>query len=351
MKKSSIAHDRSDRRAAIGHGECAREVRCRGRRELIKATGAIGVLAATGAYAGPAWPSRAVTVVSPYNPGGSNDIVARLLADRLTRLLGQSFIVENRPGAAGVIGANSVMRAKPDGNVLMLANNGSLIVQSVLKDPSPFDPHTAFTPIIRLVEAAQFISVSSDLNVKSVGELIELARRRPGKLNYSSAGVGSFGQFLMEYLKQVARIDLVHVPSKGSAAAMMELMAGRIQALIDPIVLSQIQDPRIRVLATVNRERFPLHRNIPTIVESGGPEIDIVGWFGLFGPAGIALPVTQKLEVAAKEAMGDPEVRKTLANAGLTPALLDSKAFSNSIAAEQRRYIRIRDQAGMAVNA
>jgi tripartite-type tricarboxylate transporter receptor subunit TctC len=295
------------------------------------------------------WPSRSVTIISPYPPGGTNDTVARIAAEHLQRTLGQSFIIDNKPGAAGVVGSTMAMRAKPDGYTLLAGNNGALIVQSVVKAPSPYNPATQFQPIVKFVDAGQFIGVSADVPAKTVGELIALAKREPGKLNYSSAGIGSFGHFVGEYFKLLAGVDMVHIPSKGSAAALTELMAGRIQVMIDPLVLTQMSGGRVRVLATVNSERFTSYPQIPTIKESGGPEIDITGWFGLVGPAGIPAEVVRKIEVASRTLMSEPEVARTLVTAGVRPAVIESAAFGQLISSDLKLYADIKTRARMQV--
>ncbi|MFO1193881.1 MAG: tripartite tricarboxylate transporter substrate binding protein [Rhodoferax sp.] len=291
------------------------------------------------------WPARPVTIISPYNPGGTNDVVARLLAERLQKVLGQPFVVENKPGAAGIVGAQLVMRAKPDGYTLLSANNGALIIQTAGRPVPPFDPVKQLTPIVKLVDAAQFIGISSELPARTVGEFITHARQNPGKLNYSSAGIGSFGHFMVEYLKMVAGLDIVHVPAKGSPAGVLEMLAGRIQLMIDPQILSNITDPRIRVLATLNSQRVEAYPQLPTIVESGGPALDLTGWFGLLGPAGLPTEVTERIAAVGRELVQDPEARKILQTSGLLPALLAGKEFGDLMAGDLRKVADIRVRA------
>lgn len=299
---------------------------------------------------GDRWPSRQVTIVSPYNPGGTNDTVARLAADRLQKAFGQPFVVENRPGAGGIVGTQSVIRAKPDGYTLLSGNNGVLVIQSAGRVPSPYDPLTQLTAIAKLADAAQFITVSSDLNVKTVGELIALAKREPGKLNFSSAGVGSFGHFMGEYLKLVAGIDILHVPAKGSAAALTEMMAHRIQMMIDPLPLTQISDPRIRVLATLNKQRFEGYPQIPTMNESGGPTLELNGWFGLVGPAGLPAEVVEKIGAVSRTLPQDAELRKTWVSAGVSPSIAVGKDFENILRSDLARTADIRARAKIQID-
>ncbi len=320
------------------------------RRALLLAAGAAPMLSLAPAQAQERWPSRPVSIISPYNPGGTNDVVARLVADRLQKALGQSFLVENKAGAAGIVGSQFVSRAKPDGYTLLSANNGALVIQSAGRDPSPLDTERQFTPIMKVVDAAQFIAVSANLPVHSVAELVAYAKKNPGKLNYSSSGVGSYGHFAAEYFKLLTGIDMVHVPSKGSAAALTEMMAHRIHLMIDPIVLTQISDNRIRVLATLNPQRFETYPQLPTITESGGPAIDMMGWFGLFGPAGLPSEVVEKIAAVGQDIVRDPEVRKIFLNSGLVPSLSSGKAFGDLVRADLAKVADIRRSAKIQID-
>lgn len=311
-------------------------------------TGLLAMAALPAAMA-QAWPTRQVTIISPYAPGGTNDVVARLLADRFQKAFGQPFVVENRVGAAGIIGTSLVAKAAPDGYTLLSGNNGALIVQSVVKTPSPYDPSTAFTPLVKVADAPNYIGISSEVTANSVGELITLAKREPGKLNYSSAGSGSFGNFMGEYFKLLTGSDIVHIPGKSSGPALTEMMAGRIQMMIDPLVLSQRNSGKVKVLATTQAARVEAYPDIPTIVESGGPEINIVGWFGLVGPAGLPKDVVDKIDAVTRTAMTDPEIKKTLAVAGLVPAFLGSAQFAPLIREDLKRYTDVKVRAKMVV--
>ena len=238
----------------------------------------------------------------------------------------------------------------PDGYTLLAGNNGVLVIQSAGRVPAPYDPLTQLTPVVKLVDAAQFISISGDLPAKTITEFIALAKSQPGKLNFSSAGVGSFGHFLGEYLKMVAGIDIVHIPAKGSAAALTELMAGRIQMMIDPLPLTQISDPRVRVLATLNSRRFEGYPQIPTMKEAGGPEMDLHGWFGLAGPAGLPQEVVDKIGAVCRTLPSDPEVRKIWVGAGVTPSVVEGQAFREILRSDLARTAEIRSRAKIQID-
>lgn len=318
------------------------------RRRTLLAAAAVAPFAAP-SQAQDAWPSRPVTIVSPYAPGGTNDTVARLVADRLQKALGQPFVVDNKPGAAGIVGAKLVMGAKPDGYTLLAGNNGGLIVQAAGRLPSPYDPATQLTPIMKVATAMQFISVSSDLPVRTIGELIAHARKNPGKLNFSSAGVGSFGHFLAEYLQMLAGIELVHVPARGSAAALTEMMAHRVHMMIDPLPLTQAADNRIRILCTVSPQRYEAYPQYPTIRESGGPDLDLTGWFGLQGPTGLPPDVVSRIVAVGRTLDSDAEARKTLTTGGLIAAHLSGPAFLEQIQGDLKKVADIRARARIVI--
>lgn len=295
------------------------------------------------------WPSRSVTIISPYNPGGTNDVVARLVADRLQKALGQPFVVENRAGAAGIVGSTAVMRAAPDGYTLLSGNNGSKVVQAVVKKPAPYDPVTGFTSVAKVADAPNYIAISAAVPANTVGEFIAYAKRNPGKLNYSSSGSGSFGNFMGEYFKQQTDSFIVHIPGRGSASALNEMLAGRIDMMIDPQVLTQRSGGRIKVLATTHSSRVDAYPDIPTIKESGGPSMDITGWFGLFGPPNLPRDVVDKINAVLQNMATDPEARKILATSGLVSAHLPGPAFNNFIKEDMKRYDAIQQRARIVV--
>ncbi len=293
------------------------------------------------------WPARPVKIVIPYGPGGPNDVVARLLAEHLRKTLGQPFVVENKPGAAGVLGSAEASRAAPDGYTLLFSNSAALVVQSVLKSPPPYDPSRAFTPVIKLADAPTYIGVNADLPVTSLAELVALARREPGKLSYTTTGIGSFGQFLGEYLKLVSGTSMVHVPGKGTPQALSDLIAGHVQVMIDPGVLSQRGGGRVRVLAGTDDVRSEAYPDVPTVKEAGFPELNIVGWFGLLGPAGLPRDVVERLDAAARTMLADPEARRLILAQGLKPAPAGSEAFAEIVRKDMKTYADIKARAGI----
>lgn len=310
------------------------------RRRILGAFGGLGAAAVLGrahAQAAGAWPARPVTVVSPYNPGGTNDVPARIFAEGYERIFNQRFIVSNRPGAAGIVGSKTVMSAPADGYTLLSTNIGAMIVQSITKRPPPYHPTKDFTPIVKFVDTLNYVGVTGDLPVKSVADLIALAKKEPGRLNYTSSGIGAAGHLIGELFKALTGTDIVHVPAKGSADGVMEMKAGRIHVMFDPLVLPQSTDGKVRVLAVIGAARDPMHPNLPTIVESGGPEIPLDGWFGLFGPAGMPADVVAKIEAASKTIIEEPAVKSKFMALGLPPVLSGAAEFRARVDASMKQ--------------
>lgn len=295
------------------------------------------------------WPSRPITVVSPYPPGGTNDIVGRLFADKLAVRLGQPIVFENRPGAAGIVGTLGVTRAAPDGYTLLMANNGALVVQPLVSAQAKYDAAESFTPIVRLAVAYQFVGINADVPAKSMAELVALARRNPGKLNYGSAGSGSFGHFSGEMLRLATGAEMLHVPYRGSAAAVTDLVSGQIQAMFDPLVLSQAESGRVRVLATSSPTRLARYPDIPTMREAGLPDYDPVGWFGLFGPAGLPKDIAARIAEAAAEFSKEPEIVQKLEAAGLAPGAMLPDEFAAYIRTYKAKYEEIKRRANINI--
>lgn len=302
------------------------------------------------AVAQSAWPSRPVTIVSPYNPGGTNDVPARLLADELQKVLGQPFIVKNVPGAAGIVGTQQVMNSPADGYTLLLSNSAAMLVQPVIKNPRPYDPTKNFTTAAKVADAYAFVGVSGDLPVKNVADLIALAKQQPGKLNYTSSGIGSGGHFIGEYFKLLTGTDIVHIPNKGSAAGVLDMKAGRVQLMFDALVVPQSADGRVKVLAVVAKNRLQHLPNIPTIKEAGGPDMEITGWFGLFGPANLPPEVVTKLDAAIQKIVADPETREKFVAASIFPHFEDSATFSASLQRDLKLYEDIKKKANLVVD-
>jgi len=295
------------------------------------------------------WPSRPVTVVVPYPPGGLADLTGRLYAERLAAVAGQATVVDNRAGAAGIVGTAYVARSAPDGYTMLLGNNGTHVIQPLVSATASYDPVRDFTPLGTLTDAPQLLGVNVGTGLNSLAELIALAKREPGKLNYGSAGSGSFGNFGGELLKLMAGIDIVHVPYKGSGPAVLDLMAGRIQVMLDPAVLTQVKSGRVKVLATTGPTRFVGLPEVPTMSEAGLPGFQLIGWFGIFGPRNLPREVVAKAFVAVTATVQDPEFQKRVIAAGVTPSLRTPDAMAALLKSDLALYGDIKKRANIQV--
>lgn len=267
------------------------------------------------------YPVRPITVVVPYTPGASTDAVARITHDAMSKVLGQPIVVDNKPGAGGTIGASLVAAAKPDGYTLLLTVNPPITMNVYMQKGVTFDPRTAFAPISLAAESILVLAVNASLPVKSVPELVDYARKNPGKLAFGSAGVGSSHQVAGELIKRKTGIDIVHVPYRGSAPAIQDLVAGNIQISFGttPAVLPHAQSGAIRILAIAEARRSPELPGVPTIDESV-PGVITRTWLGFFAPAGTPRPIIDKLNKAVDFAIRQPDVIEKLKLQGVTVA-------------------------------
>lgn len=309
----------------------------------------ISAVAAVPAAQAQQWPTRPITVISPYPPGGTNDIVGRLFTDKMAAKLGQPIVVENRPGAAGIVGSLAVSRAEPDGYTLLIANNGALVVQPLVSAQAKYDVQKSFTPIVRVAVSYPYLGVNAGLPVNTLKELVDYAKTKPGQLNFGSAGTGSFGQFSVEMLQLQSGIKMVHVPYRGSSAAVTDLAGGQIQVMFDPLVLSQRESGRVRVLAMTGPERSKRYPDIPTTAEAGFPNLDPAGWFGFFGPPGLPKEIVQKFADAAAEVAKDPDIAPRLEAAGVDLGFLPPDQFAAMLGPYKAKFEDIAKRANIQV--
>ena len=266
-----------------------------------------------------AFPSRPITIVIPFPPGGISDNSTRLIASKATIALGQPILIENRPGAGGQIGADVVKNAKPDGHMLYLANVGSHGINESLYTKLSYNPTRDFEPITNLFISPTLLVVPAASPAKTVSELIAYARAKPDKASYGSQSIGSGGHLSGEIVKARNKIDLVHVPYKGSGPALADIVAGRIDFLFDPITtaLPFVKDGKLRALAITSARRSPIAPDVPTLEEAGHAGYDVNPWFGLAAPAGTPRPVIDRLHQEFAKAAKDPDVVKRLADQGI----------------------------------
>jgi len=295
---------------------------------------------ASGRASAQAYPARPIRLVVPTSAGaGVTDIMARLVGQKLGESLGQQVVIDNRPGASGILGSEVVAKAPSDGYTLLIANV-SLIVNPYLFAKMPYDPLADFVPVTMVNTAPQQLVVHPSVPAASVAELVAYAKTRPGQLNYGSGGLGSTPFLAAELFKSITGIDVVHVPYKGAAQAMTDLMGGQINAVSTTLstAAGQIKGGRARALALSSAERLPDYADIPTFVEQGYPDLVATVWFSLSGPAGIPPEIADKLNAEVRRALETSDVRARMRHDGIVPNRLDVKEFTAFVADELRRW-------------
>jgi len=279
------------------------------------------------------FPARPVRIVVPAAPGGSFDALARILAQGLTERWPQRVIVENRPGGAGNIGAAAVAKAEPDGHTLLVWNDTLLINPSLFKEV-PFDPKRDFTPISLAVYSPNVLAVHPSTGWRSFADFLGAARAAPGKLSYGSPGTGSPGHLSFELLKQLASLDVIHVPYRGAGPAITDMVAGQVPMgmVAIPGAVGHVGSGALVALAVTSRQRVTALPNVPTIAEAGVPDYQINAFHGILGPAGIPAPVVARLERDVTAVVSDPQVTRKLVDLGFEPAASGGAALAEIIA-------------------
>ncbi len=295
------------------------------------------------------FPSHVVTIVSPYQAGGTSDIIARLVAQKLSERWGQSVIVENKPGANGGIGVSDVARAEPDGHTLLAVASSALTINPLFYSDLPYDVSRDLAPITVTGRVANVLVVSPSVPATSVQQLIDLARAKPGQLSYASQGVGSNGHVTGELFKQRAGVDILHVPYKGSTPAVQDLLGGQVQLMFDnmPTVLPMIRAGKLRALAVTTIERSPQLPDTPTLAESGLTGFDTSAWFALLTAKAVPAPVLSKIEHDTVAALHDPDARDRLNNAGIDVTADGSAALGRRITDETKMWRDVVSKAGI----
>jgi tripartite-type tricarboxylate transporter receptor subunit TctC len=298
------------------------------------------------------YPARPVRMIVPFPPGGGVDIVTRLTADMLSQRFGQQFMVDNRPGAGANLGADLLAKAAPDGYTIGTMTIGTHGINPALYAHLPFDPVRDFTPITLLVTLPNAMMVPPSLGVRTVRDFIALAKARPGKLNFGSSGNGTSVHLSGELFKQMAGIDIVHVPYRGAAMAIPDLIAGRVQVIFDNLVsvTPHISAGDLLALAVTSRERWPLLPDLPTMAEAGVPGFDVESWYAIMGPANLPRERVMALNQALNQGMTRPAMRERLLEMGARPAVGTPEALAAHIDAEMKRWAPIVRATGLTID-
>jgi len=311
-------------------------------------TACSALLAAFAAPAAQNYPAKPIRIIVAYTPAGTTDILARLVGQKFTEEWKQPVIVENRPGANGNIGTEVAAKSAPDGYTLLMTTAGPHGINPTLYRKLPFDAVKDFAPISLVAMVPNILVVNPALPVKNVKELIQLAKSKPGGLSFGSPGVGSTGQLSMELFKTMTGTNLVHIPYKGSAGVLTDLVSGQIQVAIDnmPPYLPQVRAGKIRALAVTTAKRSRAVPDLPTIAEAGVPGYEAAAWFGLLAPAGTPRDIVDKLAEETAKILGMPDVREKLAAQGAEPVGNSPEAFGAFVRAEIAKWAKVIKESG-----
>lgn len=302
---------------------------------------AAGATAAQGNTTAPAsYPVKPIRLVVPFTPGGSTDILARAIGQELTKAWGQAVIVDNVPGAGGSLGADKVAKAPADGYTLLMGHIGTLAVNPSLYPALPYDPVKSFAPVAWVARVPNLLVVNPQVTARSVKELVTLAKARPGQLNYGSGGNGSAANLATEYFKLQTGTSLLHIPYRGTAPAVNDLIGGQIQLLFTgaPAVLNQIKNGQLRALAVSSPQRLPALPDVPTVAEAGYKDFEADQWYGVVAPAGTPREVVAKLNAQINLALNSAELKTRLNNEGAIATPTTPEAFGKHIASEIARW-------------
>jgi tripartite-type tricarboxylate transporter receptor subunit TctC len=281
-----------------------------------------------------------VRLVVPFTPGGSTDILARVIATRLGAAMGQTYIVENKPGAGGSLGADSVARADPDGSTLLMGHIGTLAVNASLYPKLPYDPVKSFAPVAWVARVPNVLVVNANSSIRSLKDLVAQAQAQPGRLTYSSGGNGSAAHIAFEYLKLRTKIFMSHIPYRGTAPSVTDLISGQVDATFTggPAVMPHVKSGRLRALAVSSSRRMAAFPDVPTVAESGYPGFEADQWYGVVAPAGTPAELVTRLNLAINKILALPEVAQQLAGEGAEPVQATPQAFAELIAREIPRW-------------
>ena len=297
------------------------------------------------------WPTRTVRFIAPFPPGGGTDLNARMIAPRLGAALGQQVIVENRPGAGGMLGTDIVAKSPPDGYNMVIATIGPIAINPSLYAKMPYDPAKDLAPVTLTGEVPNGLVVHPTLPAKSIKELIALAKKRPGELNYGSSGNGAGDHLAGEMLNVMAGIKMTHVPYKGGAPAMVDLLAGNIQLIFATLAtgMPYIKSGKVRALAMAGPQRFALLPDVPTVAEAGVPGFAVTNWAGIFVAAGTPRVIVDRLNNEIVKALGAPDVKQKLLEMGLVAGTNTPEQFASFIQSETVKWAKVVKDANIKI--
>jgi tripartite-type tricarboxylate transporter receptor subunit TctC len=320
-------------------------------RTVLRLLAAALIAAATCASA-QTYPSKPIRLVVPFPPAGTTDILAREVGQRLTQVLGQSVVIDNRPGAAGNIGSEIVAKAAPDGYTLELCTVSTHAINPGLYSKLPYDHVKDFAPVILVARVPNVLEVTPSLPVNTVADLIKLAKEKPGQINFASSGSGTSIHLSGELFKTMAGVDMVHVPYKGSAPALVDLVGGQVQVMFDnlPSSLQQIKAGKLRAVAVTSAQRAPVLPDVPTIAESGLPGFEATSWFGVLAPAGTPPEIIKRLNTEIDKWLQTPEAKEKLLAQGAAAAGGSPEEFATYIRSETDKWAKVIKASGAKVD-
>jgi tripartite-type tricarboxylate transporter receptor subunit TctC len=322
------------------------------RRRLLGAAALLPVVSSVSAADHEEYPNKPIRLVVPFPPGGGADNLARAIMPKVSAALGKPIIIDNKPGAGGNVGAELVAGSPADGYTLLYGTNGTHSINQSLYHGLRFDPIKDFAPVGRMTEIAAMLVVNPQLPAMTTTQLIRYAKANPGKVNFASAGNGTTSHLSGELFKTMAEIDIVHIPYRGGAAAVTDLISGQVQMMIDvmPNVFPLVKDGRIRGIAVSTSVRFPGAPEFPTIAESGIAGFEASAWDGILAPAGTPEPIVNKLNAAIRTALADPELIELLKSRGARVVPGTSDDFTRHIAASTKKWAQVVKASGAKID-
>jgi len=318
---------------------------------MVTSLSLLGLIACTSVVLAQTYPTKPVRMVVAFAAGGTTDILGRLYAQKLAVSTSQQFIVDNRAGAGGTIGTDIVAKSAPDGYTIKFGSTSSIAVSPNLYPKLPFDLLRDLTPVTQVASAPILLAMHPSVPAKTMRDLIALARAKPGQLTFASSGTGSSLHLCGEYLKYLARIDLLHVPYKGAGPALPDLVAGQVQLLFSDMApfVPYVKTGKLRILAVTTAERSKLYPDVPTIAESGVPGYDLAGWYGVLAPTGTPRPIIERLHGELMNVMRTPDMQERYVTLGLEPVESTTEQFGTYIRAELVKWGDIIKRSGTKV--